>query len=49
MTNELFDETADRSIAFFSHKVARSESSMATWAAIALLFVLTALAIGGPS
>jgi hypothetical protein len=40
---------AARSIAFFSHKVARAESSMTTWATIALLCVLITLVIGGPS
>ena len=42
-------ETPDRSLAFFSRTPSRAEASMATWAAIALLFVLVAIAIGGPS
>ena len=41
------NETAARSIAFFSHELSRSESSMALWATIALLFVLAVLAIRG--
>ena len=42
-------EAPDRSIAFFSRTPKRAESSMTAWAAIALLFVLAALAIRGPS
>lgn len=44
-----FFNPPDRSIAFFSRKIARSESSMTTWAAVALLVVLLVLMIGGPS
>jgi hypothetical protein len=42
-------ETPDRSMAFFSRTPSRAESSMTAWAAIALLLVLVAIAIGGTS
>lgn len=41
-------EAPARSMAFFSRETSRAESSMSTWAVIALLLVLVALAIGGP-
>lgn len=40
---------AAQSIAFFSRDLSRAESSMSAWAVIALLLVLAALAIGGPT
>jgi len=48
MRDPLFNPP-DRSLAFFSREAARSESSMTTWAAVALLVVLLVLLIGGPS
>jgi hypothetical protein len=45
---KIYDDPG-RSLAFFSRQPARSEASMATWAAIALLLILAVLAFGGPS
>ena len=45
MRDPMMRDTAFRSIAFFSQKTERSESSMAVWAVIALLLVIATLTV----